>query len=107
MRPSINSTCSQSQCFLLFDRPTTIDRLVLREDQQYGQLIRAYQIDIQIKTGDPWLFLLNGTSIGNKKIDLFKDGPIEVLSVRLTATQIAPGEQQSPYIRQFTAHLCA
>jgi alpha-L-fucosidase len=107
IRPPINSTCSQSQCFLLFDRPTTIDRLVLREDQQHGQLIRAYQIDIQIKVGDPWLFLLNGTSIGNKKIDLFKDGPIQVWSVRFTATQLAPGTEQSPYIRQFTAHLCA
>jgi hypothetical protein len=70
-------------------------------------LIRAYQIDIQTKVGDPWLFLLNGTSIGNKKIDLFKDGPIQVWSVRFTATQLAPGTEQSPYIRQFTAHLCA
>ena len=90
----------------LFDpSPVTVDRTVIQEDQTQGQVIRAYTIDVILvnatKNND-WLTVAQGTSIGNKKIDIWQGGPQLVRAIRLSITQTV----DTPVIKSFTAHLC-
>ena len=90
----------------LFDSsPVTVDRTVIREDQTQGQVIRAYTIDVKLVNStehNVWLIVAQGTSIGNKKIDVWKVGPQLVRAVRLSITKTV----DTPKIKSFTAHLC-
>lgn len=90
----------------LFDSaPVTVDRSVIQEDQTKGQVIRAYTVDIQLANAPnttEWMTVANGTSVGNKKIDIWQGGPQLVSAVRLTITQSV----DTPVIKAFTVHLC-
>lgn len=46
-----------------------VDRVVIREDQSLGQRILAYGISVIFPNGTTFVFS-NGTSVGNKRIDL-------------------------------------
>jgi hypothetical protein len=90
----------------LFDSsPVTVDRSVIQEDQTQGQVIRAYTIDVQLVDSvenNKWIIVAQGTSIGNKKIDVWAAGPQLVNAVRLTITETV----DTPVIKGFTVHLC-
>jgi hypothetical protein len=90
----------------LFDSsPVTIDRSVIQEDQTHGQVIRAYNVDVQLVNSiedNNWITVAQGTSIGNKKIDIWQVGPQLVNAVRLTITKTV----DTPVIKAFTVHLC-
>jgi alpha-L-fucosidase len=90
----------------LFDStPVTVDRSVIQEDQTHGQVIRAYTVDVQLVNGtdtNQWITVAQGTSIGNKKIDIWKVGPQLVSAVRLNITKSV----DTPVIKAFTVHLC-
>lgn len=88
-----------------FDAPVTVDRSVLEEDQTLGQVIRAYTIDVQLADSarsDRWTSVASGTSVGNKKIDLWKSGLQSVTAVRLNITATV----DTPVLKAFTVHLC-
>lgn len=66
---------------------TKIDRVSIGEDLQYGQLVRAYTVEVQT-SGDArgeWVVFSSGTSIGHKKIDIVKTS-LTVTAVRLNIT---------------------
>src|SRR5262249_1302758 len=90
----------------LFDSsPVTVDRSVIQEDKTQGQVIQAYTININlVNTTDvnQYITIAQGTSIGNKKIDIWKIGPQLVSGVRLTITKAV----DAPVIKAFTVHLC-
>jgi alpha-L-fucosidase len=90
----------------LFDSsPVTVDRSVIQEDQTQGQVIRAYTVDVQLVNSiedNNWITVAQGTSVGNKKIDVWKEGPQLVNAVRLTITKTV----DIPVIKSFTVHLC-
>ena len=90
----------------LFDSaPVTIDRSVIQEEQSQGQVIRGYSVDVQLSkvaNESEWITVAQGTSVGNKKIDLWKSGPQLVYAVRLNITNFV----DSPVIKAFTVHLC-
>jgi alpha-L-fucosidase len=93
---------------LKFDYPTSIDRIVLMEDQTDGQVIRSYNvhakiIDAQEANGTltvPWTLVSNGTSIVHKKIDLF-DQAITVTEIMVNSTYA-----DIPKWRSVSVHLC-
>jgi hypothetical protein len=91
----------------LFDStPVAVDRSVIQEDQTQGQVIRAYTIDIQLVNATnttEWMTVAQGTSVGNKKIDIWQGGPQLVNAVRLSITKSV----DSPVIKAFTVHLCS
>ena len=109
VQPSQPMKCTaQGLCLLTFDKPVTVDRVVLMEDQTRGQVIRAYTVDGLPAYADSvapptpaWLQLSNGTSIGNKKIDLFSSA-VTIMQLRFNVTRAA----DTPYLRSITAHLC-
>ncbi|KAJ0120961.1 Alpha-L-fucosidase 1 [Diaporthe amygdali] len=103
-----NSTTEDSVA-LSFEHPTSIDRIVIMEDQADGQVIRAYEVYAKIVDSEeqngtldvPWSLVSNGSSIGHKRIDLF-DKPLTVTGVVVNATKFV----DSPKWRSVNVHLC-
>lgn len=97
-----------STMHILFDTtPFTADRSVIQEDQSQGQVIRQYKVEVQLSIenssrNDSWLTVAQGTSIGNKKIDIWSEGPQLINAVRLTITKSI----DRPVIKSFSVHLC-
>ncbi|CAF4400930.1 unnamed protein product [Rotaria sp. Silwood2] len=90
---------------LFVSSPVTVDRSVIQEDQTYGQVIRSYIVDVKLvntTNTHQWMIVAQGTSIGNKKIDLWQVGPLLINAVRLTITKTV----DKPVIKSFTVHLC-
>ena len=86
-----------------FPVPTTVDRVQLMEDQTAGQVIRAYTVETFVQGGGAshWVQVTGGTSIGQKKIDLFA-APITTTALRFNVTRMA----DEPVMRSFQAFLC-
>jgi len=78
----VGSTKGNGETLVLtLDQETEIDRVILQEDIAQGQRVRSYTVEGQVN--GQWVNLASGTSIGNKKIDLFKS--VTVKEVRVTA----------------------
>jgi hypothetical protein len=100
-----NSSVDSLVHMQVFDSAVSVDRSVIQEDQTRGQVIRAYAVDALVaisKDKNEWIEVATGTSIGNKKIDLWGKGPQLVRAVRLNITKIV----DTPALRAFTVHLC-
>ena len=76
-----NFTCQatqggQTECHLDFGREVVVDRVVLREELRYGQLVREWSMSAEMEWGDCAGCVLpipsaQGQSIGNKRIALW------------------------------------
>lgn len=94
---------------ITFDYPTSIDRIVMMEDQTGGQVIRSYEVyakivDAQEMNGTlevPWTLVSNGNSDGHKRIDLFGKA-ITVTDVVVNATKYV----DTPQWRSVAVYLC-
>ncbi|ROV97407.1 hypothetical protein VMCG_06946 [Cytospora schulzeri] len=81
---------------LTFEYPTSVDRIVLMEDQTNGQVIRAYEIYAKIVDAEemngtldvPWSRISSGNSVGHKRIDLLTEA-ITVTDVIVNATKLS------------------
>ncbi|MBD3352208.1 MAG: alpha-L-fucosidase [Candidatus Lokiarchaeota archaeon] len=62
---------------------TKIHSTIIQEDIKFGQRVRQYEL--QYKDGQNWAVLVNGSSIGHKKIDRFR--PVKTNKIRLKITQ--------------------
>ena len=62
--------------------PRTISTSVLQENIAQGQRIAAYHIDALTSSG--WTTIVNGTTVGHKKIDRF--APVSTTRLRVTLT---------------------
>ena len=80
---------------LALPRPATVNHTVVMEDIREGERVRAYAIDGLV--GDTWETLVEGSSIGHKRIDQFP--PVEVRRIRLRVTKAAA----TPLIRRLAA----
>ena len=102
-----NATDGCGTHFMHFDPPASIDRIVLMEDQTKGQVIRSYQVHAKIVDGQtavvdlPWILVSNGTSIGHKKIDIFREA-INVAEIKVNSTHV-----DTPRWRSVLAYLCS
>lgn len=69
------------------------DRVVVRENQTAGQLIRAYVVEASATgTAGPWNTIATGTSMGNKWIHLLPNASgITASAVRVRVTASAVG----------------
>eukprot|EP01121_Diplochlamys_sp_Union-15-3_P020175 TRINITY_DN77_c0_g1_i2.p1 TRINITY_DN77_c0_g1~~TRINITY_DN77_c0_g1_i2.p1 ORF type:complete len:443 (+),score=77.55 TRINITY_DN77_c0_g1_i2:138-1331(+) len=78
----LNSVSGTGATLILeFTSATTVNRVALQEDQSRGQRVRTYQVEGYVSD---WVVLSSGSSIGNKKIDLFAH-EITVTKLRFTA----------------------
>ena len=76
--------------------PTSVDRVVLREDQQFGQRIRSYSVAVMV--AGQWQPFMDGTGVGNRMIMVAK-APVTVTAVRLTVGNVIA----TPHMLQFAA----
>jgi alpha-L-fucosidase len=83
-------------------QPVAVDRLVTREDQAFGQLIRSYTISATLADGSTQTLVSGGSSVGNKRIDILAS-PVQVTSVTLTV-EAATG---TPHIKSFALYSCS
>ncbi|KAK7731783.1 hypothetical protein SLS53_008604 [Cytospora paraplurivora] len=89
----VENISTESGVALAFEYPTVIDRIVIMEDQTNGQVIRAYEIYAKIVDTEemngtldvPWSLVSSGSSVGHKRIDLFKEA-ITVTDIIVNAT---------------------
>jgi len=95
------SGCTVDTCYMIFDTPVSIDRIVMQEDQSAGQVVRRYEVDAVLVGSPTWTELSNGTSIGNKKIDILR-APVTVTIVTLSIVNY----EDLPIIRGFNVYLC-
>jgi alpha-L-fucosidase len=92
---------------LNFDYATSIDRIMLMEDQTNGQVIRKYEVwakvvDDGITDGTfnvPLTMISNGTSIGHKRIEIFD--PVTVIQVMVNTSFV-----DTPAWKTVSVHLC-
>eukprot|EP01043_Picozoa_sp_COSAG02_P023761 COSAG02_NODE_1277_length_13502_cov_14.551593_14_plen_554_part_00 len=95
---------------LTLDKPSLIDRVVVREDQTNGQVIRRWEVQAQLShdsnssKANAWTRIANGTSMGNKWIVLLQRN-LTVSAIRTVATGTALGT--TARIRSTSAHLCS
>ncbi|XP_062507751.1 uncharacterized protein LOC134184152 isoform X2 [Corticium candelabrum] len=87
---------------IMINPPTTIDRIVLQEDQSQGQRVRTYNVSISTMSGLS-ASTVNGTSIGNKKIDLL---PAPVQKVNKVEFRGITGIG-TPILNHFGVYYCA
>lgn len=83
-----------------FDTATSMDRIVLMEDQTNGQVIRTYSVFAKIGDSKTWTLVSKGTSVGHKKIDIFT-AAVSVTEVMVNSTYV-----DVPKWRAVSAHLC-
>lgn len=65
--------------------PTAVDRIVIQEDQAYGELVRAYSVAALVDGS--WQDVSSGSAVGNKRIDVWKQAVV-ASAVRLTFTSM-------------------
>jgi hypothetical protein len=104
--PSFQNSSVDSLVYIqVFNSLVSVDRSVIQEDQTRGQVIRAYTVNALLaisKDKTEWIEVATGTSIGNKKIDLWGKGPLLVRAVKLNITKTV----DTPVLKAFTVHLC-
>ncbi|MFX0099871.1 MAG: alpha-L-fucosidase [Candidatus Hodarchaeota archaeon] len=79
------------------DRPSKISHLIIQEDIEKGQRVKKYVIEYQDSSGN-WEKLVDGSTIGHKKIDFFK--PIETSKLKLEIMD----SYLKPVIKSFNAY---
>ncbi|MBI9016666.1 MAG: alpha-L-fucosidase [Phycisphaerae bacterium] len=93
----VGSTFGPSKTLTInFDKPTAVNHIITMEDIRLGHIVRKYQIEGLIK--NKWQKLIDGYSVGYKKIDVIDT--VEVMALRFTATESV----DTPVIKNFTAY---
>jgi len=94
---SANGTYAE---LLLPNGAPPIDRVVLQEDLQRGQRVRAYEVDVEEQ--GQWKPFASGSSIGNKRIDLGPPTTAASRRFRLNITSFVGSG--GPFITRFAAY---
>jgi alpha-L-fucosidase len=81
---------------LRFAKPTLVNHIIAMENIRYGQVVRAYEVDGLIN--GRWQKLVDGTSIGYKRIDVIVTVAVEALRLRVTEAV------DEPVIKSFAAY---
>jgi alpha-L-fucosidase len=70
------------------DNPSRTDHVVIQEDIIFGERVREYVVEG--KTGDKWIGLASGISIGYKRIERFDAVEVSAVRVRFTKFSFPP-----------------
>ncbi len=81
---------------LRFDRPARVNHIIIQEDIRHGQIVRSYEVDGLID--GTWKKLLNGTSVGHKRIDVIDTVTVQGMRMRVTKAV------DEPVIRSLAAY---
>lgn len=70
------------------EKPAKIDHVVIQEDIVFGERVRKYVVEG--KTGEKWIELATGISIGYKRIERFDAVEVSAVRVRFTKFSYLP-----------------
>ncbi len=73
---------------MVFNKPATLNHVILQEDIGKGQRVLSYVIEGYNQ--NKWIKLVEGTSVGNKKIDHFNTVETEKIRVRFIKVKATP-----------------
>jgi alpha-L-fucosidase len=73
---------------LTFDKPVSIDRIVLQEDITKGERVLDYVV--QGKVDGRWITLASGTNIGHKHIDRFASQQLQAIRFNVSKAKATP-----------------
>jgi alpha-L-fucosidase len=73
---------------LTFKEPVSINRILLREGIEYGQRIKSFEVEAW--TGNHYQVMVQGTTVGNKRILKFDEIKTEKVRVRITDAKAEP-----------------
>lgn len=95
--PLAQTSAQGSTAVLRLDGPRRIDHLVTMEDRRGGQRIARYRIEAQVD--GRWRTLVEGQTVGHKRID--RIAPVTATALRFVCTASAAGPAA---IRSFAAY---
>ncbi|MEY3737515.1 MAG: hypothetical protein RL544_293 [Bacteroidota bacterium] len=72
-----------STFIISFDKPTLVNHVIIEEDYRYGHRIRNYTVEGKIN--NQWTVLVNGSSVGRKKIDPFATQKVTVIKLTINS----------------------
>lgn len=72
-----------STFIISFDKPTPVNHVIIEEDYRYGHRIRNYTVEGKIN--NQWTVLVNGSSVGRKKIDPFATQKVTVIKLTINS----------------------
>ena len=91
---------SGNEVLLKLDKPCKIAYTDIWEEYQYGQRIRAYEIEGRDATTGNWIKIAEGTSVGRRKIDpIVLKSEVDQLKVKISSSV------GMPLIRKFQVHI--
>jgi len=73
---------------LKLNKKTLVDHVIIQEDIQFGERVRAYQLEGFIN--GKWIVLSEGKSIGHKRIERFKESNLSKLRLVITSSTRQP-----------------
>ncbi len=97
---AVNATSGVGATIRLDFAPTSVDRVILQEDQAYGQLVREFSVLALPQGGwapEP-VVVASGSAIGHKRILYFASGPITAQAIIVNATALAPGHAAANWL---------
>jgi len=95
-QPIAKASGSGRELTILFDQLTIINHLIIQEDLEKGQRVRHYFVECLINGA--WEKILEGSSIGQKRIESFDDKSAEGIRLEI------PGSTSVPQIANFAAY---
>jgi hypothetical protein len=103
--PIVAGSGNESIITLMPSGPVSIDRVLVSEDQHFGQLVRAFTVTATLADGTT-ATLATGTSVGNKFIAVLPKAET-ITSVTLNVTAIAERAATAvPAIKAFAVFAC-
>ena len=83
------ASAAQTVSLVTESRLVDIDRVMLQEDQAFGQRIRAWRVEVRAGASGGWAPFAQGRAVGNKRIAVAEAPAPPVAQFRLTVTEAA------------------
>ena len=77
-----------SEYILSFDKPTSINRVILQEDIAKGERVLKYSL--KGKKNNEWIDLASGSCIGHKHIDRFEPQTLDAIKLVVDESKADP-----------------
>lgn len=95
--PFLQMSGNGSEYTLSFDKPTSVNRVVLQEEISKGERVLKYTL--KGKKGNDWIDLASGTNIGHKRIERFEPQTLDAIQL-----VIDESKGVEPQIRNFAVY---
>jgi hypothetical protein len=104
--PIVQTSGNSTLLTLMPSGAVSMDRVVVREDQRLGQIVRAFTITATLGNGSVVQLTPAGSSIGNKFIQVFEPLTVAALTLNVTGLSANPATPGGPFLTDFSAYSC-